>query len=111
MLWFHTAPERASDNAFKITPSQLPHQGAGLAAPCGPLAALVPGRYNAPVRRFIRFRDELRRLRAERQSLGWQGLLRRRGWKLVLVVFVFYLIRDLLLYVLLPLAVAAGLWR
>jgi hypothetical protein len=50
-----------------------------------------------------------RRLRDERRQLGWKGLLRRRGWVLVLLVVLGYLIRDLVLYVLVPLAVAAGL--
>ncbi len=53
----------------------------------------------------------IRRLRDERRSLGWKGLLRKRGWKLVLAFVVFYLVRDLILYVLIPLAVVAGLLR
>jgi hypothetical protein len=53
----------------------------------------------------------IRRLRDERRTLGWKGLLRKRGWKLVLAFVVFYLVRDLILYVLIPLAVVAGLLR
>ncbi|NIM50051.1 MAG: hypothetical protein GTN62_06910 [Gemmatimonadales bacterium] len=53
----------------------------------------------------------LRILRNERRELGWRGLLRRRGWSLVVLVVAFYLVRDLFLYVLVPLAVVMGLKR
>lgn len=53
----------------------------------------------------------LRTLREERRQLGWKGLVRKRGWTLVLLVVLAYLVRDLILYVLLPLAVAAKIWR
>ena len=53
----------------------------------------------------------LRTLRDERRQLGWKGLVRKRGWTLVVGVVLAYLVRDLVLYVLLPLAVAAKLWR
>lgn len=53
----------------------------------------------------------LRALREERRRLGWKGLVRKRGWTLVVVVVLVYLVRDLVLYVLLPLAIAAKLWR
>jgi hypothetical protein len=49
-----------------------------------------------------------RALRDERRQLGWKGLLRKRGWKLVALVVVYYLVRDTILYVLIPLAIAAG---
>ena len=52
-----------------------------------------------------------RTLRDERRALGWKGLFRKRGWKLVALVVVYYLIRDVLLYLVLPLGVAAGLLR
>jgi hypothetical protein len=51
----------------------------------------------------------LRTLREERHALGWKGLLRKRGWSLVAVVIVFYLIRDLVLYVLIPAGLMAWL--
>lgn len=53
----------------------------------------------------------LRRLRNERRALGWKGMLRKRGWKLVLAFVLVYLIRDLVLYVLIPAAIIAGLWH
>jgi hypothetical protein len=51
----------------------------------------------------------LRNLRDERRQLGWKGLLKQRGWMLVALVVLGYLVRDLVLYVVVPLAIAAGL--
>jgi hypothetical protein len=53
----------------------------------------------------------LRNLRDERRALGWRGLVRKRGWKLVAIVVAYYLVRDTLLYIVLPLGVAAGFSR
>ncbi len=50
-------------------------------------------------------------LREERRAIGWKGVLRKRGWKLVVAVVLFYLIRDLVLYVVIPLGTAAWLLR
>jgi hypothetical protein len=52
-----------------------------------------------------------RALRDERRALGWGGLVRKRGWKLVVIVVAYYLVRDVLLYIVLPLGVAAGISR
>ena len=57
----------------------------------------------------MRLLASLHSLRHERRQLGWKGLLRRRGWVLVVLVVAAYLVRDLVLYVLVPLAVVAGL--
>lgn len=56
-----------------------------------------------------RVRDYFRRLREERRSLGWRGLVKKRGWGFVAMVVLFYLVRDLVLYVLIPLAVVMGI--
>lgn len=53
----------------------------------------------------------LNTLRAERRTLGWRGLLRRRGWRLVVLVVAAYLVRDLVLYVFIPVLVVLGLSR
>lgn len=53
----------------------------------------------------------IRTLRDERRALGWKGLLRKRGWKLLLVFFLFYLVRDLILYVIIPIGTAAWLFK
>ena len=58
-----------------------------------------------------RFRELVGSLRRERRELGWRGLLRKRGWTLVLLVVAFYLVRDLVLYVAIPLALVMGLSR
>ena len=52
-----------------------------------------------------------RGLREERLAIGWKGLLKRRGWKLVLVVVVVYVVRDVILYVLIPLAVVVAITK
>ena len=48
-------------------------------------------------------------LRDERRVFGWKGLFRRRGLTLLLAFVVAYLIRDLVLYVAIPLGLAAWL--
>lgn len=53
----------------------------------------------------------LRSLRQERRELGWRGLVRKRGWTFVAVVIAYYLVRDTVLYILIPLGVAAGVTR
>ncbi len=54
-------------------------------------------------------RTFVRTLREERRALGWKGLVRKRGWKLVVLFIVFYLVRDVVLYIVIPVGVAAGL--
>jgi hypothetical protein len=51
----------------------------------------------------------LRTLRDDRRTLGWRGLFRRHGWKPVVAFLAFYLIRDIILYILIPLAIYAGI--
>lgn len=53
----------------------------------------------------------LRTLRDERRQLGWRGLLRKRGWKLVVVFVAYYLVRDTVLYIIIPVAIAAGVLK
>ncbi len=61
------------------------------------------------MRRLLAF---LGTLRTERRALGWNGLLRKRGWVVVGVVVLYYLVRDTMLYIVGPLLlVAAGLLR
>jgi hypothetical protein len=52
----------------------------------------------------------LRTLRDERRALGWKGLFKKRGWKLVALVVAYYLIRDSILYIIIPLGIAAGIF-
>lgn len=40
---------------------------------------------------------------------GFRGLVKEKGWKIVAAVFLFYLIRDSLIYLILPYLAARGL--
>ncbi|MFQ5604369.1 MAG: hypothetical protein ACE5HS_13960 [bacterium] len=40
---------------------------------------------------------------------GFRGFVKQKGWKIVIAIFVFYLIRDSFLYLLLPYLAARGL--
>jgi hypothetical protein len=40
---------------------------------------------------------------------GFRELVRQRGWKLLLAIFAYYLVRDTILYLAIPLCVARGL--
>jgi hypothetical protein len=52
-----------------------------------------------------------RTLRDERRAVGWKGLLKKRGWKFLLLLALIYLVRDLVLYVIVPLGTAAWLFK
>ena len=39
---------------------------------------------------------------------GFKALIKEAGWKVVVGVFLFYLVRDLILYVLIPYLIARG---
>lgn len=41
---------------------------------------------------------------------GLRELLRRRGWRFIAAVIAYYLVRDSLLYIVVPLLVARGLF-
>ena len=61
--------------------------------------------------RFPPIRSWVRRLRDDRRELGWRGLAKKHGWKPIILFVLFYLVRDVILYVLIPLAIWAGLFR
>jgi hypothetical protein len=42
---------------------------------------------------------------------GVRGVFRAYGWKLILVICVFYLIRDTILYIILPLVAGRAIWQ
>ena len=44
------------------------------------------------------------------KEYGFKGLVKKYGLKLVLAVFMFYLIRDSILYILIPYLIAKGLF-
>ena len=43
------------------------------------------------------------------KRFGFKELVRQRGWKFVLAIFAYYLVRDTILYLVIPLCVARGL--
>ena len=43
-----------------------------------------------------------------RREAGWKGLFQRYGWKLVAGFIVYYLVRDVTLYILLPYLIVKG---
>ena len=47
--------------------------------------------------------------RAVWREQGFKEFLKRKGWKVVVAIFVFYLIRDSFLYIFLPYLAARGL--
>jgi hypothetical protein len=55
-------------------------------------------------------RKYIRTLRDDRRSLGWRGMFRKHGWKPFAIFFIFYLVRDLILYVAIPLGLYFGIF-
>ncbi len=47
-------------------------------------------------------------MRAVRKESGWKGLFQRYGWKLVVGFILFYLVRDVTLYIVLPYFILKG---
>lgn len=67
---------------------------------------------NVPAR--VSFRDRLtpafvREARATYREGGFKAVWKRYGWKLFAAFFLYYLIRDSILYILIPYLVARGL--
>lgn len=50
--------------------------------------------------------ETLRDVRATWKAEGFRGAVRRYGWKLIVVLFCVYLVRDLVIYLLLPYLIA-----
>lgn len=40
---------------------------------------------------------------------GFRALIKQKGWKVVVVIIIYYLIRDSILYILIPYLIARGL--
>jgi len=67
---------------------------------------------------MVFWRKGLTRLRQHKTAIvtefktnGWRGVIRAYGWKLLVAVFVFYLIRDTILYIIIPLAAGRAIWQ
>jgi hypothetical protein len=54
---------------------------------------------------MTKIRVALAMLRADLRTDGLLGLVRKRGWRFVLAVVAAYLVKDLVLYVLVPAAI------
>lgn len=52
----------------------------------------------------------LREVRQVFRESGIKGVIRRYGWKVFAVFFIYYLVRDITLYILLPLYLADKLF-
>jgi len=39
---------------------------------------------------------------------GWKGFVREKGWKVLAAIILFYLVRDSVVYVIIPLLIAQG---
>lgn len=64
------------------------------------------------MRRWMRgMREKGRGIWREYRANGWRGVIKVYGWKLVLGIFVFYLIRDTILYVLIPILAGTAIWK
>lgn len=51
----------------------------------------------------------LKEIKATFKESGFKGVTQKYGWKLFAAVFVYYLVRDVTLYILLPYLVYRGL--
>jgi len=65
----------------------------------------------APLQWYKRLRRQGKELKRHYTSAGWRGVIKVYGWKLILVVVIVYLVRDTILYILIPLLVGQTLWR
>ncbi len=57
-----------------------------------------------------RFKAWLSELKTYRREHGWKALVKHVGWKPIVLFVLFYLIRDTILYILIPLAIWMGIW-
>ena len=60
---------------------------------------------------FQRLRGVIREAKSIFREKGFKGVIRRFGWKLFAVIFVYYLIRDVTLYILLPWYLASKIFN
>jgi hypothetical protein len=55
---------------------------------------------------FKRFKNVVADCRATFKESGFKGVVKRYGWKIFAVFFVYYLVRDIILYILIPWMIA-----
>lgn len=54
---------------------------------------------------------KIRELRAQLKEKGFKKFISELGWKVLLGIFLYYLVRDTLLYIVLPYLIARGLFQ
>lgn len=42
------------------------------------------------------------------RTQGFKALLKQRGWKFFMIIFMYYLLRDSIIYILIPFMIARG---
>ncbi len=55
---------------------------------------------------LIKIRRSLKEVRSTFRESGLKGVVRRYGWKIFAAFFVYYLVRDLTLYIVIPWVIA-----
>lgn len=55
---------------------------------------------------WIKFRSQCQDMRLVWKTQGFKALVKQYGWRFFLLVFCYYLVRDVTLYILLPYLVA-----
>ena len=55
---------------------------------------------------FDKLRSALQNVRSTFHETGFKGVIRRYGWKVFAVFFVYYFVRDLTLYIAIPWLIA-----
>ena len=58
----------------------------------------------------ISLRQRIRELRADLKAKGLKTFIKTAGWRVLLAIFLYYLIRDTFLYIFLPYLIARGLF-
>jgi hypothetical protein len=43
------------------------------------------------------------------KTQGIKGFIKEKGWKILLAIFLFYLVRDTILYIIIPVLIARGI--
>ena len=43
------------------------------------------------------------------RAQGIKGFVREKGWKILFAIFLFYLVRDTILYIIIPVLIARGI--
>lgn len=56
---------------------------------------------------WIKFRTQCQEMRLVWHEQGFKALVKQYGWKFFVIVFCYYLIRDITLYLILPYLVAS----